>query len=165
MRRLAVARRTSTYLTAGVVLPAVYDDVLFTTDGSDASLAALDHALDVADRYDATLHVLYVADANRDSVTVLGDEVVDALVEEGEAALEPVVERARSRGLDVIDEVVQGDPATAIAAYADARGADLIVMATRGRGGVDRLLLGSVTERVVRTADAPVLTVRATDGG
>ena len=139
----------------------MYDDVLFTTDGSDASLSALDHALDVADRYGATLHVLYVADTNRDSVTVVGDEVVDALVREGEAAVRPVVERARARGLHVVDEVVQGDPATAIAEYADARGVDLIVMATAGRSGVDRLLLGSVTERVMRTADASVLTVRA----
>ena len=142
----------------------MYDDVLFTTDGSDASLAALDHALDIADRYGATLHVLYVADTNRDSVTVVGDEVVDALVEEGEAAIEPVVERARSRGLDAVDEVIRGDPATAIVEYADARGVDLIVMATRGQQGIGRRLLGSVTDRVVRTADAPVLTAPAADG-
>lgn len=143
----------------------MYDDVLFTTDGSDDSMAALDHAVDVADRYGATLRALSVADTNRDSVTVVEGEVVDALAEESEAAVRSAVERARARGLDVVDEVGQGDPATAISEYARERGVDLVVMATRGRGGLDRLPLGGVTERVVRTSDAPVLTVPVRSDG
>lgn len=102
-----------------------------------------------------------MANTNRDSVTALGAEVVDALVEAGEEAVRPAVERARARGLDAVDEVVQGDPATAIVEYADERGVDLVVMATGGRQGIGRRLLGSVTDRVVRTASVPVLTVRA----
>jgi nucleotide-binding universal stress UspA family protein len=54
----------------------------------------------------------------------------------------------------------EGDPSAGIVAYADERGCDLIVVGTHGRGGVDRLLFGSVAERVVRTATGPVLTVR-----
>ena len=53
-------------------------------------------------------------------------------------------------------------PATAIVEYARENGMNLIVMGTHGRGGVAHLLLGSVAERVVRTADCPVLTVRGT---
>ena len=94
---------------------------------------------------------------------MVGEEVVDVLVREGEEAVESVVERARSRGVDVVDEVVQGDPANAIVEYADARGVDLVVMATRGRRDLGERLLGSVTDRVVRTATPPVLTVRAAD--
>ncbi len=138
----------------------MYSDILFPTDGSDDSLVALDHALEIADRFDATLHVLYVADTNRDSVTTVGGEVVDALVSEGDEVVETVADRARSRGLTVVDEVIQGDPHRTILDYASDRDIDLIVMATHGRRGLDRYLIGSVTERVVRTATVPVVTVR-----
>ncbi|AAV47178.1 universal stress protein [Haloarcula marismortui ATCC 43049] len=53
-----------------------------------------------------------------------------------------------------------GDPYEEIIDYAETAGVDMIVMGTHGRSGLDRFLLGSVTEKVVRTADAPVLTVR-----
>jgi nucleotide-binding universal stress UspA family protein len=63
----------------------------------------------------------------------------------------------------VTTEVLQGDPVETIADYAGEYGVDLVVMGTHGRGGVSRMLLGSVTERVVRTAPVPVLTVRVDD--
>jgi nucleotide-binding universal stress UspA family protein len=56
-----------------------------------------------------------------------------------------------------------GDPYEEIIDYAETEGVDMIVMGTHGRSGLDRFLLGSVTEKVVRTADAPVLTVRLSD--
>jgi nucleotide-binding universal stress UspA family protein len=58
-------------------------------------------------------------------------------------------------------EAVIGTPASAIIEFAGGRGVDLIVMGTHGRGGMSHLLLGSVAERVVRTAPCPVLTVRS----
>jgi len=63
-------------------------------------------------------------------------------------------------GVTVTTEVSVGNPARTIAKIAAERGADLIVMGTRGRGGFAHLLLGSVAERVIRTAHCPVLTVR-----
>ena len=68
--------------------------------------------------------------------------------------------RARSAGLDVRAEVCSGVPHREIVARARALRADLIVMGTQGRGGLERSLLGSVADRVVRTAPCPVLTVR-----
>jgi nucleotide-binding universal stress UspA family protein len=138
----------------------MYDTVLFPSDGSEGAEAALEHAIDLAGRYDATLHVLYVADTNRDSVTVLGTDVVDALVAKGEEMVAETAARAEAAGLDVVTAVVQGGPSETILDYVADRGVDVVVMATHGRRGLDRLLLGSVTERVVRSADVPVLTVR-----
>jgi nucleotide-binding universal stress UspA family protein len=138
----------------------MYDDVLYPTDGSEGSEAALDHALDVADRYGARLHVLYVADTARDSVTVVGGEVVDALEEHGEEVVGAAADRARDRGLRVFEEVLQGDPVATIADYAEHNGVDLVVMGTRGREGVGEKLLGSVTDRVIRTGSVPVLAVQ-----
>jgi nucleotide-binding universal stress UspA family protein len=138
----------------------MYDTVLFPTDGSEGADAALEHAIDVARRYDATLHVLYVADTNRDSVTVLGTEVVDTLVTKGEEMVAETAGRAEAAGLEVVTAVLQGDPVETILDYVGDREVDLVVMATRGRRGLDRFLLGSVTERVLRSVDVPVLTVR-----
>ncbi|SFR92682.1 Nucleotide-binding universal stress protein, UspA family [Halomicrobium zhouii] len=141
----------------------MYDRILFPTDGSDAANAVRDYVLDLAAAEDATLEVLYVANSNENSVTRVGGEVVDALEQHGEEVVADVEDRAADRGVDVRSTVEQGDPSGTILAYADHRDVDLIVMATHGRRGLDRMLLGSVTERVARKAARPVLTVRPDD--
>lgn len=141
----------------------MYERILFPVDGSDTADAVLDYVLDIADACDAALDVLNVANTNRDSVTRVGTEVVDALEREGEQIVDAVEERATARGVEVVSAVEQGDPSATIVEYADLRDADLIAMATHGRQGLDRMLLGSVTERVARRASAPVLTIRPDD--
>lgn len=138
----------------------MYDDILLPTDGSDGTETALAHAEGIGMAFDATVHVLFVADTNRDSVTALASgtttdvlaEKGTEVVEETSAALDPAVDRRT--------EVLQGDPHETIVDYADESGVDLVVMATHGRRGLNRFLLGSVTERVVRTSNVPVMTVR-----
>ena len=142
----------------------MFDDLLFPTDGSDAAAAAFEHVLGIAAEHGSTVHVLNVADTNRDSVTRLQGDVVDVLETEGERVAREVADRADERGVDTVVEVVQGSPYRAIVDYADSRDVDLVVMPTHGRGGLERLLLGSTTERVVRRSDVPVLTLRS-DGG
>lgn len=141
----------------------MFETVLLPTDGSEGTDDAVAHAIDVAAGFDATLFVVHVADTNRDSVTVVDGEVVDVLEEEGEDIVAETAERAQRRGVDVRTEVVQGDPATTIADYADERGMDLVAMPTHGREGLGQHLLGSVTERVVRISEVPVLTIRTHD--
>jgi nucleotide-binding universal stress UspA family protein len=138
----------------------MYDTILVPTDGSNQSDAALDHAVDLARHHDATIHLLYVADTNRDSLTMQGGEVIDALEQEGDRIVSEAIDRV-DVGTDVIDEVMTGDPVETILDYAESIGADLIVMGTHGRRGLDRYLLGSTTERVVRLSSVPVLTIRS----
>ncbi len=135
----------------------MYERILFPTDGSEGAAAAFDHVLDVAAGTGASLTVLNVADTTRDSVTVVDGEVVDALETEAERIVAEAAERARGRGVEVETETMQGAPAETIADY----GADfdLVAMPTHGREGVSRLFLGSVTERVVRRSETPVLTL------
>ncbi|WP_134671529.1 universal stress protein [Halorussus marinus] len=141
----------------------MYETVLFPTDGSEGTEAALENALNIASTYDASVHALYVADTNQYSTTTLDDGARDVLVEEGEDIVGDVVERAQARGVDVEDVVLQGDPYETILDYIEEYGVDLVVMGTHGRRGVERYLIGSVTEKVVRTADVPVLTVPLAD--
>lgn len=138
----------------------MYDDVLLPYDGSDGAAETLDHVGEIARRADATVHLLYVADTTRDSVTVVGNEVVDALVQEGEDVLAEAADALDAQGVRHETDVVQGNPAETIVEYADRYGHDLIAMPTRAREGVSRYLLGSVTEKVVRLSPVPVLTAR-----
>jgi len=148
---------------SGAVEPArVYENVLVPTDGSPATDHAVEHALDLATRYGARVHALYVVDTAAVASLETGSEVVlDSLQEEGERAVERVAAAAADAGVEATTHVVSGPPARRIVSFAEEEGMDVVVMATHGRRGVERFLLGSVTERVVRTSDVPVLTVRA----
>jgi len=139
----------------------MYSHILVPTDGSPASDAAIEHAIDLAERYDATLHALYVVDGAAYSTLEAGAEiVVEALESEGEEATERVADAAESAGVNCETIVTTGTAYRSIRNYVDENEIDMIVMGTHGRKGLDRYLLGSVTERVVRTSDVPVLTVR-----
>lgn len=137
----------------------MYDDVLFPTDGSENAEAAFEHALSLAERYDARIHALYVVNTTYSDIGASGNTTIDSLRERGEAAVRAVEERAAAEGVEVVARIEEGDPYSEIIEYSGTN-ADLIVMGTRGRSGLDRYLLGSVTEKVVRTADVPVFTVR-----
>ncbi|SEH47019.1 Nucleotide-binding universal stress protein, UspA family [Halopenitus malekzadehii] len=142
----------------------MYDQILVPTDGSPAADAAIDHAIDLAKQYDARIHALYVVDGSAYSTLEAGSEiVVGALESEGEEATDRVAEAAADAGVEAVTSVVNGTAYRTISEYVDDNAIDLIVMGTHGRQGLDRYLLGSVTERVVRTADVPVLTVREND--
>jgi len=166
----------------------MYERILFPTDGSDGADAALEHARNIAETYDATLHVLTVLDttsphigmtaagpaagatgmiAAEPSMTdsgMVGDEhsIEAHLREQSEAVVDATADEVDT--VDTVTAVESGVPHSAILDYADEHDIDFIVMGTHGRTGVGRYLLGSVTEKVVRTSDIPVLTVRLGDG-
>jgi nucleotide-binding universal stress UspA family protein len=140
----------------------MYSDILVPTDGSPAAEAAIDHAIDLAGKYDATVHGLYVVDASAFASIDAGTEmVVEALEQEGQRAVEAIQQHGDEAGVEVETHVVSGTAYRSILDYVDAEGIDLVVMGTHGRRGIQRFLLGSVTERVVRSSDVPVLTVRS----
>jgi len=139
----------------------MYDAVLLPTDGSEGTRAAVDHAITHANAYDAALHVLYVVDARIGVVHETTPELVfEELEEQGREAIEDVKTQAKARDVETIEgAVARGDPHQAILDYATAEDIDLIVMGTHGRTGLDHYLIGSVTEKVVRLSDVPVMTV------
>ncbi|MFA9417124.1 universal stress protein [Natrinema sp. HArc-T2] len=138
----------------------MYSQILFPTDGSEGSAVAFGHVLEIADTHGATVHVLHVADTTRDSVFRRQGEVVDTLEQEGETIVRDASDRARQRGIETVTEVRQGEPYSTVADYAASHDIDLTVMPTHGRQGLKRFLLGSTTERVIRQAETPVLTLR-----
>jgi len=145
----------------------VYDQILVPTDGSEGAERAVDHAIELASAYGATVHALYVVDTaalvDLDEAAVDSDLLTESLSDRGREAVDRIAKRAADAGVDAETAVERGRPVGAILDYATDHGVDVIVMGTRGRSGLDRLLLGSVTEKVVRKSRVPVLTVRVGD--
>ncbi|MFC6768225.1 universal stress protein [Natrinema soli] len=138
----------------------MYEDILLPFDGTEGAAGVLHHAGEIAHWADATIHILYVADTTRDSVTVVEGQTVDALVRQGEDIVEEAEKTLCTLGVDYESDVVQGNPAPTISEYAERYEHDLIVMPTHGREGISRYLIGSVSEKVVRLSPVPVLTAR-----
>jgi len=138
----------------------MYDRILLPTDGSRGNSRAVEQAIGLAAQSDARLHVLFVVEDLPYAPEMMDGQVEARLREIGEEAISDIRQRAADAGVSVETALEDGTPHQSILEYADEEGMDLIVMGTHGRSGLDRYLLGSVTERVVRGADTPVLTVR-----
>lgn len=141
----------------------MYRRVLIPTDGSDGADAAFEHAVDLAADAGAELHVIHAVDPTHVPVEGATDGLLDSLLAAGETMVSELADRGEADGIDVETAVLTGSPHAVITEYAADHDVDLLVMGTHGRTGLDRWLLGSVTERVIRTAPVPVLTVRAAD--
>ncbi|WP_332897803.1 universal stress protein [Haladaptatus sp. CMSO5] len=139
------------------------DSVVIATDGSASVERAVTVALDLANRFDATVHALYVIDDSEidtapDSIRA---EFRDALEDAADEALAAV--KAGAAG-EVVTAIETGRPANVICEYARDNDIDVVATGTRGRHGEHRFLLGSVAETVVRRCSVPVLTVRQLEG-
>jgi len=138
-----------------------YTDVLVPTDGSEGAETAIGPAVDVANTYDARLHALSVVDTMAIGVDVRSGAMLDALEDSAQSAVESVEERATEASVSAVETAIEhGSPYRGIRSYVEERDIDLVVMGTHGRSGIERYLLGSVTEKTVRTSPAPVMTVR-----
>src|SRR6056297_2871677 len=107
----------------------MYDTVLFPTDGSETATEAAAHAIDLADRHAAEIHVLYVVDHERVGrmAPKLGtDHIKETLQQEGEKTTAEIADRAAAAGLETTTSIREGAPADVITDYADTVGADAI---------------------------------------
>lgn len=142
-----------------VLVMGIYDKILVPTDGSEGASVSVDHAIEIAEKFDAEVHILYVVDVRASTAGDVWANMVGRFHEIGEDSTSAIAERLRNHGIESVKKVLEGVPHQEINSYADGNGIDLIVMGTQGRTGLDRVLLGSTTEKVVRTSDVPVMTV------
>jgi len=150
--------------------------ILLATDGSSEAELATRTAVDLSQRTDSELHVIHVLDVHPtallypEATDPEGVEMPDPILVEdferrseqrGREVLDEEVERVRSAGGTVAQaHLMMGGAAREIVHLAEDLGADLIVMGSRGRGGIRRALMGSVSDSVIRHAPCPVLVVR-----
>ncbi len=139
--------------------------VLVPTDFSDSARQALRYGMSFAKEYGAELVLLHVVENltvgyASDLFPVPMAEVFQEISGYAKGELAKLGQEARERGLTVQEHVVQGKPSAEIIRFASANAIDVIVLGTHGKGMLDQALFGSTTERVVRRAPCPVLTVR-----
>jgi Universal stress protein UspA and related nucleotide-binding proteins len=142
----------------------MYDDILLPVAPGSAANDAVPHARSLAERYGATVHVVSAVDTLEHA---LGGPRAGAFAERVESGaerrVETVTEELTEAGIDVVGSVIHGEPLQVIEAAIDDTDADIVVMPTHTRTGLQRVLLGSVTEKTVRTSPVPVITVPMTD--
>lgn len=137
--------------------------ILVPTDFSERSDAAIEAALSMAKQVGAKvifLHSLAWSD-HPDEMTPMADEGYAFMKDWAHAYLDDLVHRARKAGLEANAELTDGTPFVAIIDAAGRHRADLIIMGTHGRRGLQHLMMGSQAERVLRQAPCPVLTIKS----
>jgi nucleotide-binding universal stress UspA family protein len=140
--------------------------VLHATDFSSGADAARQWAMRMSRLLGADLVIVHVVEdivVGPEVPVVDLERVYESQIAWAEGELARRADEARTAGLATRTAVLRGSAPDAIVRAAEADGATLVVLGTHGRGGVRRLLLGSVAERVVRSAPCPVLTVRETE--
>ena len=141
----------------------MYQQILIAVDGSDASRSALEDGLKLAREQGAKVLLLNVYEPIVRSALHGVIDLTQAMREEGEQIIAGALDIARKAGVEVRTRVIDAvgrRVASVIVEEADAEGADLIVLGTHGRRGLEHLVLGSVAEGVARRAKTPVLLIR-----
>jgi nucleotide-binding universal stress UspA family protein len=139
--------------------------ILVPTDFSESARHALTYGISFAREYEAELQLLHVVENltvgyASDLFPVPMAEVFQEISGYAKAELAKLGAEARAKNVDVVEHVVQGKPSAEIIRFAEENEVDMIVLGTHGKGMLDQALFGSTTERVVRRAPCPVLTVR-----
>ena len=142
----------------------MFEKILVATDGSEHGLRAAKVALELGKISGGKVIALYVADTER--TAHLPDDMLlfsmrELLLKEGKEAVEEVEKLAEEKGVAFESVVIEGHPSNEIIDYAKKAGMNVIIIGTVGRTGLDKFLLGSVAEKVVRNSEIPVLTVPA----
>jgi nucleotide-binding universal stress UspA family protein len=141
--------------------------ILSPVDFSETSEAALRYAIDLASRLGAKIEVVHAFSppsfALPDGAIIAQPGYLAEVSNELQKSLDELVRRYSGRGVPLEGKLVEGIPASEITRLAEEDEASMIVMGTHGRTGLKHFLLGSVAERVVRTAKVPVLTVPTAD--
>jgi nucleotide-binding universal stress UspA family protein len=138
--------------------------ILAPIDFSEVSNRSLDYAIDLAAQIKAAVSVVHVYEipvyAFPEGAIITPPDVATDLANRAQKSLDAAVAARRDRGVEISGTLTNGSPREEILRLAKEGNVDLIVMGTHGRRGLPRAILGSVAERVIRTSDIPVLTIR-----
>ncbi|MFH5802026.1 universal stress protein [Haladaptatus sp. CMAA 1911] len=142
----------------------MFSALLLPIDGSDTAQNAIPYALELAEQYNAALHTISVVDTDESDLDEKRAAMYEEFKIESKQMVEDIVEQAKHRDIrTTTGSIAEGKPHRAILQYAADQDIDLIVMGTHGRSGFRRALRRSVTEKVIRRAEAPVLAIRLID--
>jgi|SRR5271157_924433 len=140
----------------------LFKKILIATDGSKRTQNAVEMGLKLAREQKSKVYAIYVVDTvtfTSIPMDVTWENMYQLLKDEGEDAVKIIKDSAQD--VEVQTQVLEGNPAVEITRYASDNGVDLIVVGTLGKSGIDRILLGSTAEKVIRIAHCPVLVIKS----
>jgi len=141
--------------------------ILIATDGSDTSKRAVLVGIDMARRADGSIIAIYVVDVSRIShlpgyamIPGIKEKIIGLMEEEGKQATGFAEDRAREANVPCHKIISQGNPSQELLRLSRDLEADLLILGSRGRTGVEKYILGSVAEKVVLQSEVPVLLIK-----
>ena len=142
----------------------MYQRILFPVDLTESSEKLVPHVVTMMDRFNAQLHVLYVVRVFQYFTNIyVPNPSIDLfeteLVEGAHKKMNEFMSAYFSRYDNAHSEVMLGDPSDAVLNYTREHNMDMVIMGTHGRKGLDRVIFGSVAERVIKGAHIPVLVI------
>jgi nucleotide-binding universal stress UspA family protein len=153
--------RDDRFVKGGTMTTGLFTKILIATDGSERNKAAVEEGLRIGRACVSPVHAIYVADISTlesASPEVMIGDTWELVQREGEKALDRIRNMAGSVQLETV--ILEGKPATEIVKYAREQDIDLIVIGTQGKRGIERFLLGSVAESIIRSAPCKILVVK-----
>lgn len=146
----------------------MFKKIMVATDGSSASIKAGELAVDLASRTGGGITAIYVVDIYRlahlpgyIAFPSLGERLMELMLKEGELATSEICELASEAKVPFVRIIAEGHPSEEILKRSQESGTDLLVIGSIGRSGLEKIVLGSVAEKVLRHSTVPVLIVPA----
>jgi len=141
----------------------LYRNIVIATDGSENSQKAISCGIEIAKISGATVYAVHVVDTLSvvsDIWTAGKDLIHDMMIRDGKKILSETKKTIEDSGAEVKDVLLYGHPGEEIIKFAENNNMDLIVMGTLGATGLEKFLMGSVAEKVLRHSKVPVMVVR-----
>lgn len=141
----------------------LYRNIVIATDGSENSRKAISYGIEIAKISGATVYAVHVVDTLSvvsDIWTAGKDLIHDMMIRDGKKILSETRKIIEDSGVEVKDVLLNGHPGEEIIRFAEDNNIDLIVMGTLGATGLEKFLMGSVAEKVLRHSKVPVMVVR-----
>ncbi|KAB7706200.1 universal stress protein [Bacillus aerolatus] len=139
----------------------MYKHILLAADGSDHSIRAARHAAEIARHIpDSKVDILFVIDYNQSKSDILHKDSIITIQKERSLRLKPHEEILQNAGVAYTVKVKHGEPGSAVAAYANEFGVDLVVIGSRGLNKLQEFVLGGVSHKVAKRVKCPVMIVK-----
>jgi len=142
----------------------LYRNIVIATDGSENTRRAISYGIEIAKLSGATVHALHVVNTQStisESWTAGKEEIYKIMRGDGEKVVSKLKQIGEDSGVEVREVLLDGHPSDEIINFAENNNVDLIVMGTLGKTGLEKFLMGSVAEKVVRNSKVPVMVIRA----
>ncbi|GGJ95251.1 universal stress protein [Lentibacillus kapialis] len=138
----------------------MFKRILLATDGSKHSVRSANHAIQLANQFNGTIDVVYVVDEQTSKSDVLHNDSKYEIERKRKEKIQSVLEQLKETDIEYNVQILHGQPGPAIVEFANTNDFDCIVIGSRGLNNLQTMILGSVSHKVAKRADCPVLIVK-----